>query len=119
MTNVNRFSVQEEVLETGKVISASGNGSKSVSTKTARAIEIWVDVTANDTGDVDYVIKTKITGVSDFVEIARISAVAATGVQKPVTLNRADSGLGQSLRVDFIKNSGTSQTADIRMIRME
>ena len=71
MANPNRFTVQEDILEAGKVITASGNGTNTRGTGSARAIEIWIDVTANDGGNFDYVIKTKIAGVSDFVEIAR------------------------------------------------
>ncbi len=113
-----KFTVHIDIIQPSATFVADGNSAKAASTKTTRAMEVWVDVTAiAGGGTVDFEVQASIDG-SEFQTIATISAVAVVGVNA-VVVNRADQAIGTSLRVKRVLTGITSITHDVKVVRME
>ena len=117
--NPNR-TVEHEILLASELITASGPGSTiQRASDTARTLEIRINITIVDTGDFDFFVESSLDGTL-FTEIPskRLAAVVTTG-EKFIVLNRADNAIGRFVRLNWVKNSGTSMTFKADLLRLE
>lgn len=113
------FTISVDELDSGTQVASTTQTVDLLGTKTARALEFWLDVTAIAGGTtVDFILETTIDGLI-FSEQAKFSAVAATGV-KTLAINRADQALGVKVRLRTVITGGSpSVTFSLKMGRME
>ena len=118
-----RFTVQKEIVQASVTKTADFTQVAPLPTsRTARAIEIWLNVTAfSGFTSVDIAIDASMDEVN-FTEIGIISGitgVTGAGGAKTLVFNRADDALGVVIRYRLIKTGTGSITYDILMSRME
>jgi len=116
-----KFTVQVETL-LADAVQAATILSAVMKVGTARTIEIWIEITDNaGGGNFDFDAETSIdedqtTKVFDIEK--SVTGITAVGIEK-IVINRADNAVGNLLRVNAKKNSGTDLKFKIRAIRME
>jgi len=108
------FEVVKDPLQAGVTKTGNGTGAGRLNTKTSRAVEFFVNVTATS-GTVAIVFESSIDE-TNYAEQDRIS-ITGTGVVT-TQVNRADHALGTVMRVRW-EVSGGSVTFDVNSGRME
>ena len=111
-----QFQEQLDILKATSQESGNATGALRVSTITARAMEIWLLVTAVASGTLILIIETSIDGVN-YVEQDRIAAVT-TVASFTAVINRADEALGTDMRVRWEVSGGTIDF-EVKAGRME
>ncbi len=112
----NQTTVTVDVVEESSLKSVSGTATKDVNTQSSKSLELWVDVTAEASGDFDFILETSIDGTT-FVVQQTIANVTAVGAQA-ISIARTDDPLGTVARARWIRNAGTA-TFSIRLVRRE
>ena len=120
VANSNHFNVQPQILLPSGAKTANFNADKDFSSKTARVIEVWIDVTAvsGTTPNLDIILETSILDLP-FVQQDTVTGITAASTNTLV-VNRADDALGTTLRVrGVITGTTPSFTLSIVAVRME
>ncbi len=112
----NQRHVSVEKVQVSTAETADGTSAKAPISSTAESLELWVNVTAVDPGDFDFILETSIDG-TNFSTQATIAAISVTGVQT-VAISRTDDALGTTARVRWVQNSGGA-TFTIDLVRRE
>lgn len=113
--------ISVDTLQATTAETLSGNASVTRLSNTAKALEIWADVTAVSGGgaSADFILEARIKAAGSFAEIGRISGVTATGVYSAAS-NRYDDALGKEVRGRWeISGVTPSFTFDLLLGRME
>ena len=116
----NNFNVQPQIILPSGAKTASFTADKDFSSKTARVIEIWIDVTAvsGTTPNLDIILETSVLGLP-FVQQDTVTGIIAAATNTLV-INRADDALGTTARVrGVITGTTPSFTLSIVAVRME
>lgn len=114
------FTAQVETLEDLGAQTLDFTSTETRTTETARAIAIWLLVTAvsGTTPSLELIVETSIDE-SNWFEIGRISAVTVADIYA-IAFNRADHPLGKFLRVrGDLSGTTPSFTLQVDMERME
>lgn len=107
------------LLHSGSAVTAATVVSNILSTAKARAIEVWLNVTAIDgTPTLDVIVETSVDGVVFGVTHTFAQITTAAGVVK-VVLNDIDDTLGTFVRVTHTFGSATSITYSSNLIISE
>jgi len=101
-----RQQISHEIVQVATSQTASGTSANTIGSRTARAIEFYINVTDNSgtSRSINFVAQSSIDG-TNFAEMARVATVSGNGVQTLV-VNRADHALGKSARVIWELDSG-------------
>lgn len=124
MPGGNQFTIQDVPIKASTVETATGTMvDVPPSSETARAIEIWLDVTAasGTTPTLDVIVEATIfdRDTGPYVQQAIFSGITAVATQS-LALNRADNTLGKFVRIRWVIGGTTpSFTFQVRMGRME
>ena len=110
------FTMQGDVFQSSATKTSSGNSENALSSKSARTMEVWVNITAL-TGTIIFSFDTSEDG-TNYVSQKVSATISSTG-RITFVLNRADHALGKAMRVSWTLSGGGSVTMDIKGLRME
>jgi len=113
--------IRQETLKTSGEEAANGNSAQ-FNSKTAKAIEFWLNVTAlGAAGDYDFIVETALGDVGAVNPVWSQQGdtvnVIATGIVN-ILINRIDHSLGERYRVRWVKNT-TEVTFDLKAAILE
>ena len=117
----NQFTVTKDIVQVAATKTSTFTGSDARNSNTARAIEVWINVTTVSGTSPSMDIQVQTAAVSgQFVTQRTISAIVAAGTFSTV-INRADHSLGNTIRVRGVISGTTPSFAfdDIIILRME
>lgn len=117
----NQFTVTKDIVQVTATKTATFTGSNARNSNTARAIEVWINVTAvsGTAPFLDLEVQTAAVA-GQFVTQLTISGINAVNTFSTV-INRADHSLGNTIRVRGVISGSTPSFTfdDIIILRME
>ena len=118
MLNKRFYTLKPDKMKPLELAVVASANSPVVSVKTARTVEVWIELTNGAAGDFDFQLQAAIATAGPFVNVGTPVLNRVTDGIFAIVVNRADHALGTDLRLAYTANAGQFDI-EAQIVRLE